>query len=78
MGSGLVNSANQNGRNPMNNFVDEHNQYLKIEDKRFRCMLDLMLKYREWEEERVKLQLMQGSNNTNGSPFLDESNLNNQ
>ena len=25
-------------------------------------MLDLLLKHREWEEERLKVQLMQGSN----------------
>ena len=24
-------------------------------------MLDLMLRYRDWEEEKIKMQLMQGS-----------------
>ena len=26
-------------------------------------MLDLMLKFRDWEEEKIKVQLMQGSGN---------------
>ena len=42
-------------------FFEDQRQYLKIEEKRFKSLLDLMLKYREWEEERIKLQLMQGS-----------------
>ena len=39
----------------MNNFIEEQKQYNKVEEKRFRCLLDLMLKYREWEEERIKI-----------------------
>ena len=39
-------------------FFEDQRQYLKIEEKRFKSLLDLMLKYREWEEERIKLQLM--------------------
>ena len=27
-------------------------------------MLYLMLKYRDWEEERIKMQLMQGTNSS--------------
>ena len=45
-----------------NAFNEEKKQYAKIEEKRFRQMLDLLLKYRDWEEERLKVQLMQGSN----------------
>lgn len=41
-----------------NNFNEEKKQYFKIEEKRFRSMLDLLLKYRDWEEERLKVQLM--------------------
>ena len=26
-------------------------------------MLDLLLRYRDWEEEKIKIQLMQGTNN---------------
>ena len=48
------------------NFFEEQKQYLKIEDKRFKCLLDLMLKYREWEEERIKMQLMQGASSGPG------------
>jgi hypothetical protein len=44
------------------NFNEEKKLYSKIEEKRFRSMLDLLLKYRDWEEERLKVQLMQGSN----------------
>ena len=47
-------------------FFEDQRQYLKIEEKRFKSLLDLMLKYREWEEERIKLQLMQGTS-TNGA-----------
>ena len=25
-------------------------------------MLDLLLRYRDWEEEKIKIQLMQGTN----------------
>ena len=45
-----------------NTFNEEKKQYAKIEEKRFQTMLDLLLKHREWEEERLKVQLMQGSN----------------
>ena len=45
-------------------FAEEKKVYLKIEEKRFRTMLDTLLKYREWEEERLKIQLMQGTNET--------------
>ena len=47
-----------------NNFVEEQKNYFKIEEKRFKSMLDLMLKYRDWEEERIKMQLMQGANSS--------------
>jgi hypothetical protein len=43
-------------------FNEEKKLYFKIEEKRFRAMLDLLLKFRDWEEERIKVQLMQGSN----------------
>lgn len=43
-----------------NNFLDEQRQYVKIEEGRLKQMADLMLRYREWEEERIKLQLTQG------------------
>lgn len=39
-------------------FNEEKKQYAKIEEKRLRAMLDLLLKYRDWEEERLKVQLM--------------------
>jgi hypothetical protein len=42
-------------------FNEEKKQYAKIEEQRFRSMLDLLLKFRDWEEERLKVQLMQGS-----------------
>lgn len=38
-----------------NTFNEEKKQYAKIEEKRFRQMLDLLLKHREWEEERIKV-----------------------
>lgn len=44
-----------------NTFNEEKKLYAKIEEKRFRSMLDILLKYRDWEEERLKVQLMQGS-----------------
>ena len=58
---GFAASAGQQGSVPgrkfsnMNNFIEEQKQYNKVEEKRFRCMLDLMLKYRDWEEERIKI-----------------------
>ena len=36
-----------------------------MEDKRFRSMLDLCLKFREYEDEKLKIQLMQGSSSQN-------------
>jgi len=34
-------------------------------------MLDLLLKYRDWEEERIKIQLMQGNNSaSNGGQSI--------
>ena len=48
--------------------------YQKIEEKRFRSMLDLLIKFRDWEEERIKVQLMQGANE--GQSNLEEYNLN--
>ena len=47
----------------LNNFNDEMRQYAKMEEKRFRTMLDLLIKYRDFEDERLKIQLMQGSSN---------------
>lgn len=47
--------------NKNNTFNEEKKLYAKIEEKRFRSMLDILLKYRDWEEERLKVQLMQGS-----------------
>mmetsp|Transcript_15137 Transcript_15137/g.23388 ORF Transcript_15137/g.23388 Transcript_15137/m.23388 type:complete len:93 (+) Transcript_15137:842-1120(+) len=39
---------------------DEHKLYCRLEERRFRAMLDLMIKFRDWEEEKIKVQLMQG------------------
>jgi len=33
-------------------------EYVKLEEKRFRSLLDLVLKFREYEEEKLKIQLM--------------------
>lgn len=60
-----------------NRFVEETKQYQKFEEKRFRNMLDLILRFRDYEEEKLKLQLMQGggSNNliTNEGGVLQEA-----
>lgn len=58
----LVKKKNSVFEGKANAFNDEKKQYAKIEEKRFRTMLDLLLKHRDWEEERLKVQLMQGSN----------------
>lgn len=67
IGSGVSGGLSSNGQAAKKSlpgqadFFEDQRQYLKIEEKRFKSLLDLMLKYREWEEERIKLQLMQGS-----------------
>ena len=38
-----------------NNFEEETRTYGKLEEKRFRAMLDMLLKYREYEEEKMKI-----------------------
>ena len=51
-------SSNQFGKKTNtinNNFIEEQKQYAKIEEKRFRSMLDLFIKFRDWEEERIKI-----------------------
>jgi hypothetical protein len=56
-------AANGAGGQPeviANNFLEEQRQYFKIEEARLKQMGDLMLRYREWEEERIRLQLTQG------------------
>ena len=57
--------------------MEEHKQYNKIEDKRFRSMLDLFLKFRDWEEERIKIQLMQGNNSVSNGTHSISGGVNN-
>ena len=59
----LTMNNNKQKSQPNNNFYEELKQYAKIEDKRMKQMLDLLLRYRDWEEEKIKIQLMQGTNN---------------
>ena len=58
----------------LNNFNDEMRQYAKMEEKRFRTMLDLLIKYRDFEDERLKIQLMQGSSNQNNDTLEERLN----
>ena len=37
------------------NFNEEMKQYAKLEEKRFRTMLDLCIKFRDFEDERLKI-----------------------
>ena len=54
-----VNSHAQNRKGSLDpsksTFAEEKKIYFKIEEKRFRAMLDMLLKYRELEEERLKI-----------------------
>ena len=42
-------------------FVDETLQYAAMEEKRFRALLDILLKVRDFEDERLMQQLVQGT-----------------
>ena len=60
---GQINAPKRKGSldNSKSHFLEEKKMYSKVEEKRFRAMLDLLLKFREWEEEKLKVQLMQGT-----------------
>mgnify|MGYP003341516914 CR=1 FL=1 len=53
----LLNNTNSKKQKELQNngFFDELKQYAKIEDKRMKQMLDLLLRYRDWEEEKLKI-----------------------
>jgi len=41
-----------------NHFDEEMRMYAKMEEKRFRAMLDIVLKFKEYEDEKLKVQMI--------------------